>query len=147
MLGLTMVVQGREPPVCFAPDMENTDTARLARCEAVLDQTVFPILTFSNTPVSDALGYLVDASPQFNPHGGLSIIFNIRSIPQPEKMLLPPTPETITLSLTNATYRQALNEICQHANLSWRLSLLSILVARPEHFVESDKKKSIEPAR
>ena len=133
----------REPPISFPPKAENTPPDTLARCEATLDQTIYPALAFSNTPISEALGYLAEQSPEYDPtHSGLSVVYNM-GLRNTQATLLPPTPETITLSLTNATYRMALYEICRLANLSWQLTP-SVLVARPEYFLESEENESIE---
>ena len=133
----------REPPISFPPEAENTPPDTLARCEATLDHTIYPAIAFSNTPISEAFGYLAQQSPEYDPtHSGLSVIYN-QTLGETQSSLLPPTPETITLSLTNATYRIALDEICRLANLSWRLTP-TVLVARPEYFLESTENESIE---
>ena len=133
----------REPPISFPPMVENIPSDTLARCEATLDQTIFPAIGFSNTPISEAFGYLAEQSPGYDPtHSGLSVIYN-KSLGNTQVAVLPPTPETITLFLTNATYRMALDEICGIASLSWRLTP-SVLVARPECFMEPEENGNFE---
>ena len=128
----------RDPPISFPPMTENASPEIFTRCEALLDQTIYPALAFSNTPIGDALGYLAIHSPEYDPtHSGLSVVYNT-ALGGTHETLLPPTPGTITLSLTNATYRMALDEICRLANLSWQLTP-SVLVARPECFMEPEE--------
>ena len=143
LLLATSSTYGREPPISFPPMTGNIPADTMARCETTLDQTIYPSLAFSNTPIGDALGYLAERSPDYDPkHSGLSTVYNMtrgNTLPA----LLPPTPDTITLVLTNTTYRHALDEICRLANLSWRLTP-PVLVARPEYFLESKEIESIE---
>ena len=135
------VTYSREPPVQFPPITNGYNSAALPECEATLDRIVLPSINYSNTPLNEVWNSLFDQSTEYDPKRcGLSTVVNIGPHLNPDEMLLPPIPETITLTATNITLRQALNEICLKANLSWRLSPIPI-ISRPELFLKPELTK------
>jgi hypothetical protein len=118
----------------------------LSRIEKALDQTVFPVVSFTDAPVDSIVSWATKGMDEIV--GG--IVYIVSDI-DPNAMVLPPSTDAVTLDMRNVTCRTVLNATCYEAHLSWRLETRyamgwpQITVARPEKFLESlaiEKKRS-----
>lgn len=131
---LTSAPYERQPPVSFPPKY-GLDPNMLSDLEKALDQRVFPVVSFTHAPVNSVISWACEDIP----HHGIAYIGGEI---EPNAMVLPPSPQTVTLSMTNVTCRTVLNAVCYEAHLSWRLDTMYIMgwpqitVARPEIFLE-----------
>jgi hypothetical protein len=132
---LTSTAYDRQPQVCFPPK-PGLDPNMLSALEKALDERVFPIVSFTDAPVGSVIAW---ACEDISQHHG---IVYIGGESEPNAMVLPPSPETVTLNMTNVTCRTVLNAVCYEAHLSWRLDSTyymgwpQITLGRPEIFLQ-----------
>lgn len=146
---LTSTAYDRQPQLCFPPKY-GLDPNMLSDLETSLDQRVFPVVSFTDAPFESVISWACQDISQH--HGIVYILGDI----EPNAMVLPPSPDTVTVNMTNVTCRTVLNAVCYEAHLSWRLDSTYIMgwpqitVGRPEVFldrlaIEKRRSESWEP--
>ncbi len=138
---LSFTCSSREVPLNFPPK-DGIDPASMQKCESLLDVEIPGGINFINYPTDDFFSFFTSVGSGI----GISHSTNVKDC----ELILPETPETVTICMKEATYREALNKFCSVAHLSWRLeperpfesyAWIWISICRPEQFLNENKNK------